>query len=476
MSRYRVLASESAFERLLPVPQRGIPHRVFVIGSLLALVVTFAGGCGKETPKPKPVGPKPAAAISVAVYGAPEVTTAYAELAAEFTAKHPETTVQVQPYPSEQAAVEANAKKRATGNGPDLFMADVAQLDQLMRAKAIQPVDRPLVERDVDFGDSYQRSALEAFSKDTSLQCMPVDVSPMVVYYNRALINLDRPLPDDIAAINPAKGWSIDQFRAALQGMLTPKSKAMGMTPSLEQLAPFIWSGGGELVDSQEDPTALTLASGASVDSLEDLLTIVRDPTLNLTPAQLQRKSALQRFLNGRLGVLFGYRDLVPQLRAQANLDFDVMPVPKVVRSATVTRLSGMCISGETKHFERAADFLTFAVSDEAATKLAATGYVVPSNTKVLASDGFLQPALRPVNAQVFSGALKGGRLMPRSEQWPEVETAVAPLLAALFTDPVIDPLADRLKVIDDAAAPILNPKAIQQSASPSGTPTAVAR
>lgn len=65
---------------------------------------------------------------------------------------------------------------------------------------------------------------------------------------------------------------------------------------------------------------------------------------------------------------------------------------------------------------------------------------------------------------------------MPRSEQWPEVEAAVAPLLAALFTDPVIDPLADRLKVIDDAAAPILNPKAIQESASPSGTPTAVAR
>lgn len=451
---------------------RETPRRVLV--SSVALLVTAAlvlGGCGKADPKPqKSPGPKPPAVIRVSVYGPAEVTTAYAELAAAFTAKHPETTVQILPSPTEEAAASANAERREAGKAPDLFLMNVHQLPSLMAAGAVQPVDRPLESRDVDFGDSYQRDALEAFSKNTALQCMPVDMSPMMAFYNRALINLDRPLPPEIAPINPVKGWTIEQFRAALQAMLAPRSKALGMSASLEQLAPFVLSGGGNLVDDPAAPKALTLADPASVAALEDLLTIVRDPALNLSQEQLQRRSALQRFQNGRLGVLFGYRDLVPELRDTPNLDFDVLPMPRIGRAATVVEMKGLCLSATTKQADRAEDFLAYAVSDEAAAMLARTGFVVPTNTKVLVSSDFLQPALRPVNAGAFAAALKGGQLMPQSDRWGAVETAVNPLLAALFADPIIEPLEDRLKAIDQAGNVILNPPTA--SISPSATTT----
>ena len=42
----------------------------------------------------------------------------------------------------------------------------------------------------MDFGDGYTRNGLEAFSADAALQCMPTDVSPLVVYYNPRLIEL----------------------------------------------------------------------------------------------------------------------------------------------------------------------------------------------------------------------------------------------------------------------------------------------
>lgn len=434
---------------------------------MLVIILLALSGCGKADPRPdKSAGPKPPVVIRVSVYGPPEVTTAYAELAAAFTAQHPETTVQILPSPTQVAASKANAERREAGKAPDVILMNVTQLPALMEAKAIQPVDRPLGERDVDFGDSYQRDALEAFSKDTALQCMPVEVSPMVAFYNRALINLDRPLPPDIAPINPAKGWSIDQFRAALQAMLAPNSKALGMSASVETLAPFIWSGGGQLADDPKDPKALTLADPASASALDDILTIARDPALSLSQDLLQRRPAIQRFKNGNLGVIFGYRDLVPELRETANLDFDVMPMPKVGTSATVLRMSGMCLSADTKNADRAADFLAYAVSDDSAAKLAQTGFVVPSNTKVLASNDFLQPASRPVNARAFSDVLKGGQLLPHTESWAAAEIAINPLLFTLFTDPVIAPFEDRLKAIDDAADLILNPQ------PPEDTPT----
>jgi multiple sugar transport system substrate-binding protein len=447
---------------------RGSTGRALISSVALLLISPLAfGACGKSDPKSEETaGPKPPVVIRVSVFGSSEVTTAYTELAASYTAEHPETTVQILPSPTEQAASRANAERREAGRGPDVFLMNVNQLPELMAAKAIQPVDRPLEERDVDFGDSYQRDALEAFSRETALQCMPVEVSPMVAFYNRALINLDRPLPPEIAPINPAKGWNIDQFRAALKAMLAPRSKALGMDASLETLAPFIWSGGGQLADDLKDPRALTLSDPTTVASLEGVLTIARDPALSLSQAQLQRRSALQRFKNGRLGVIFGYRDLVPELRETANLDFDVMPMPKVGKSATVLRMNGLCLSADTQNADRAADFLAYAVSDDSAARLAQTGFVVPSNTKVLVSNDFLQPALRPVNARTFSNVLKGGKLMPNTETWYSAEQTINPLLLALFTDPVIDPLQERLKVIDDTADVILNPT------TPSSSPT----
>ncbi|HNA99655.1 MAG TPA: extracellular solute-binding protein [Marmoricola sp.] len=450
--------------------KRGNPSRMLV-GALTLMVTAMLvlSACGNAEPDPeKSAAPKPPALIRVSVYGPSEVTTAYAELAAAYTAKHPDTIVQVLPSPTEEAARQANNERREAGKSPDLFLMNVEQLPELMAARAIQPVDQPLENRDIDFGDSYQRDALEAFSRDTALQCMPVEVSPMVAYYNRALINLDRPLPPEISPINPAKGWSIDQFRAALKAMLTPRSTALGMSASLEQLAPFIWSGGGELVDDSQDPEELTLSEPASEAALETLLTIVRDPSLNLSQAQLQKRPALQRFKNGRLGVMFGYRDLVPELRATANLDFDVLPMPRIGRLATVYRMNGLCLSATTKNAERAADFLAHAVSDDSATILARTGYVVPTNTKVLVSSDFLQPDQRPVNARTYYTVLKGGRLLPETNRWVDLETSVNPMLVALFTDPVIDPLADRLEAIDQTGSLILNPPTPTPSPTPS--------
>ena len=82
----------------------------------------------------------------------------------------------------------------------------------------------------------------------------------------------------------------------------------MGSTsqPDLEQVAPFIWSGGGEVVDDTDEPTTLTLSEGASADALEKLLELVRDPALTFNQAALARKSALERFKAGKLGMILG--------------------------------------------------------------------------------------------------------------------------------------------------------------------------
>ena len=80
----------------------------------------------------------------------------------------------------------------AEGDPPDVFLMDHDDLAGLSEDDAVRRVDDLLAAREVDFGDGYTRNGLEAFSVDAALQCMPLDVSPLVVYFNPRLIELDR--------------------------------------------------------------------------------------------------------------------------------------------------------------------------------------------------------------------------------------------------------------------------------------------
>ena len=64
-------------------------------------------------------------------------------------------------------------------------------------------------------------------------------------------------------------------------------------------------------------PTTLTLSDDATSGALEQLLEIVRNPAMTFNQAALRKRSALERFKAGKLGMILGYRDLTPELRAQ---------------------------------------------------------------------------------------------------------------------------------------------------------------
>ncbi|MGO4257899.1 extracellular solute-binding protein [Marmoricola sp. RAF53] len=452
--------------------------RVLAIGATvgaLALTAACSGNDAKAEPSatPTPQGP---ALITLAVYGPPPVISAYAKIAADFTAGHKDIVVNVRPYDNRATAEAALAQQIQAGNAPDAFLADQQEVPRLVEDDAVQSLDELLGERQVDFGDGFQRNALEAYSSDNALQCMPVDVSPLVAYVNTDLVDLATLRPEGQAPVDAESGWKLDDLAAAAQQASLGRVRGLYVSPDLNQVAPFVWSGGGEVVDDQDEPTTLTLSSGASSSAMEQLLEVVRDPQTTFTAQQIARRSALQRFKAGQLAVMFGYRDLTPQLRTQQDLHFDVLPMPRIKAKATSGDSRGLCLSKTSEHKEATADFLAYAVSTDAMSVLASTGYVVPTNVDVANSDAFLQPAEEPVSASVFVNAVRTIRQFPTVETWPSVAAHTAPLLAGLFYDPVIDPLEGRLKAIDAASVPLFTPiptPSPSPSTSPSASPSA---
>jgi len=431
-------------------------RRALAAAAAVVVLVTTAA-CGGDGPG-KQVSPGPTATptslsqVSLWVYGPAQVVTAYVQIARTFTHDHPETVVNVSPFSSAAKARAALAAAIAAGNPPDAFLAPVEDVPSLVATGSVQRLDDLLGEREVDFGDGFQRVALEEFSRDNALQCMPVDVSPLVVYYNSDLVDLSQLTGPEEPPVTASEGWTLDQFGEAARLASNDRARGVYVAPTLEQVAPFVFSGGGSVVDSTTKPTTLRLADGSSASAVERLLEVVRNPRTTYDEKQLETSSALDRFEKGQLAMMLGYRDLTPRLRS-SGVNFGVMPLPTGGDPATVGQGSGLCLSASTAHVDQAADFIAYVVSAEASAVLAETGFVVPTNLDAEHSDAFLQPGRLPVDAAVFSSNVRYIRPLPTGEAWARVAASAAPSLADLFYDPVIDPLADRLSAIDERSA-----------------------
>ncbi len=357
---------------------------------------------------------------------------------------------------------------------PDIFLAARPDLEELVDAERIQPVGDLLDERDVDFGDGYERTALLAFSQDNALQCMPYGTSPQVLFYNTELVDFERMAQRGLLVpeFDPEKprSWSFEQFTAAAEFAARPARRERGFyfAPTLMGLSPLLYAGGAPLFDDEVPPTTTMLSSEEGVSALETLLPVLRKTELSLSATQLAKAPPIEWFTRGKLGMIVGDHSLVPLLRQTTDLSWDVMPFPTLEESATIGDMTALCMSAGAPSAD-AADFMVDAISAESVSTVASAGYLLPTNLEVSESDAFLDSG-QPESARVFNDSIRQMELEPVLYVTPELEQAARPGLLRLLSEtfPDIQALTDG---IDLASQEVLVPPEVPEdpsSASPS--------
>lgn len=445
----------------LSPPVRSRTARILALGASVVLLsaCTVTEGLPGDQPETGTPGagatsttrtPTEPITLRLGVDGPEGLLAAYEEMARAYEETTPGVRVELVTAPDHDAAIGAIERDRAKGKEPDVFLVEHGDLPMLLEDEWVQPVDELLSERGVDFGDGYQREGMTAFSADMRLYCMPHDVSPMVVYYNTDLLDLSTLGEDPDRAPNAADGWTFDEFAEAARSVSTRRVKGVHVAPDLEQLAPFVWSAGGDLVDSTSDPSRLTLSEGESREALDRVLTLLREPRVTPSREQLSRRSAVERFASGRLAMVLGSRSLVPRFRESEDLAFDVMPIPRLGSYRTISSITGFCLSATSDQVEAAADLLTYVVGpgEEIVTR---AGYTLPANLEVAYSRDFSQRGQDPQSAFVFNEGIRRAEHVPLGQEWRAAAAGVVPQLTRLLFSPVID--LDRiLQRIDDSS------------------------
>jgi multiple sugar transport system substrate-binding protein len=464
--------------RQRPLGRVRTPARRAAAGlAAVTLLVTGLAACdaGGSPEPPEPSVPTTAtpSRLTFGAYGPADQLEALADVTEEFNTLYEPAEVEMETWATDDELVEAI---KSGGDVPDVFTVSREDLAWLLDEKLTQPVDQLLDERGVDFGDNYSRDGIEAFSADNRLQCMPYGISPMVIFYNRELVDFDRmelrglDVPAEAEEGEGRLSWNFDQFAAAADFATRPRrgTKGVYVAPTLEGLAPFIYSGGGQMFDDANDPKSLAFTDDGTQEALERSLELFRSPTLTLSEEQLDRRPPIEWFKRGKLGMMAGYRELVPGLRRVQGLEFDVIAMPTLESAATVGQVTGLCMSKDAADTPAAADFMVHLLDTPAASHVTEAGYLVPANIEVAVSDDFLQPGRLPLTSQVFNASVRNIVFPPLLSTWPELEAAVASDLDRLFNQPILDNLDEITEQIDEDSRTVLDPESVSPSASES--------
>ncbi len=463
--------------------------RTVAVGGLLALSLTVAGCSGDE---PGPPDPSPTSAqssapaqvpLDLSVYGPPETIAAYQAIADAYMAQNPDIVLEVDELSDPASAAEATLADIAAGSGPDLFLVDQDYLPRFVSEGLVEPVDILLEDRGLDFGDGYQRVALTAFSANAGLQCMPVEMSPRVVYYNKQLVPRLQLAAAGIELPTGPETWDWDEFVAAARAAAIRHQsagvKGAHLPSDLEVLTAMVRSAGSEIVDSLIEPTSLTLTSDTATETITTVAELTQDQSVSLTPREVAASAPLERFLDGGLAFYVGTRADLPAILAQDGLRFDVLPLPLIDLNRSISDITGLCINAATDHVSEAADFLAYAVGPEGARIQIDSTSMVPTSLESLLDPAFTAPGGRQLNSDAYATGVRRSDVLPYAEAWPEVSAQAAAVLARIYYDPNFDmvnrlgPVLERLnarsEVLFSGEIPSESPS---ESPSPSDEPT----
>ena len=441
-----------------------------MLAGVLALSIA-AAGCDADQQEPTPAPPPQSSSsttpteLTFGVWGAEAEVAAYQAMVDDFNTASESSQIELQSWPTHDAFVAS----LRSGEVPDLYLVSRGDLSMVQQEGLNRPLLELLDERGVDYTDDYARDALLAFSADNELQCMPYGISPMVIYYNTDLIDFDRmrardlPVPEDqedTPEDETYAGWSLEEFTAAAEFATRPRRGSTGVyiDPTLRGLAPFVYSGGGDLFDDEDAPTSLALSEDDSREALSRTLELLRDASVTLSDEQLAEATPMEWFERGKLGMIAGVRSLTPELREVEGLSFDVMPMPTLDRPATVGDITGLCVSPDAPSIALAADFLVHAVSPEPVARVATAGYLAPASLPVAVSEDFLQPMLQPAHADVFSRSINDMVVPPLIADYTALEAAVADSLRLMLSVTVPD-LEAITTQIDEQSRTVLDPE-----------------
>jgi multiple sugar transport system substrate-binding protein len=350
--------------------------------TLAAAVVGSLAGCASEEDGEKII-------VRVANWGSPAVESSFMtlerELWREFEELHPGVRVQVEQIPGFGQYAPKLVMMHLSGSMPDVIHLDASSGALFMNNGVVRDLT-PFIENDPDFHlDVYFESVIDIFRQDDKLLAIPLDFTPMVMYYNKALF-------DAANVPYPKPGWTWDEFLDAAQRLTIrpdPGKPPQQYGFNFDNVMPFwvlwLWTNGGDVLSPEGDRALGHFDGPQSLGALQFLVDL--SFKYRVAPTLPERDAlGLDPFLEGRAAMDLKGHWMMIDYKAR-KLDVGIVPLPTNggVEPTTVVYEVGLAIPTKAKHPELAWEYIKYFTSEAVQARRVVSGIAVSGNKKAAA-------------------------------------------------------------------------------------------
>lgn len=282
---------------------------------------------------------------------------------------------------------------------PDVTVLDASSSALFVKNGVLEDLT-PYLEKDPSFPKSqFYDNTLQAGAYQGKQYSIPVDFTPMVMYYNKDLF-------DQAHVPYPHNGWSFEEFQDTCAALANGGKKAFVLSTWMPGWVMWLWNHGGAALDAAGTRATGTLDSPQNAETIEYLKSLVYNgyaPKLSEVAA-----TGVDPFENGDVAMAVNGHWALVTYKSSKKIDWKrlgIVSMPTQLASpTTVYYASGLGIGAGCKHPDAAWKFIKHFTSYKNQLRYNATGIAICAR-KDVAQERAKEPIERD-----FLGLIAGAR------------------------------------------------------------------
>jgi multiple sugar transport system substrate-binding protein len=391
---------------LLADLQAGRLNRRDFIARALALGISFSSitamlqACGGGSGGSSGSGTKPA--ITWSTWGNPGEIARFQAFTKKYNEDH-KANAKLVPIPVFNDYLPKILTELNGGVAPDVFYADASHIARLIQNQTIVELSSLLAgTKSAEKADDYVAGLWSsAKTKSGKIYGLPVDCNPLVLWYNKNVLQ-EAGVTDDPATLASQGKWTKEAFAAILE-----KVKAKGKYGYILDDEParywsWVTSHDGKVFDDNGAGNFIAQDDSNAVDILTWLVTNVRSKLITFGATLPKGQGDDLAFMANQVAFVEAGRWYLPEFKTAKELQYDIVPWPSKSGSLAPVHIpvAYIVMNKRSKNPDAAFDFLTNFVSVQGQTfRLEGGGNAVPS---IKGPDNVVLAGNNPAHAQTF--------------------------------------------------------------------------
>jgi len=372
------------------------------------IVLFFIYGCTSRTP----AGSK----ITFFTWVPLEEERVNKSLIKEFETQNPGTKIEYINDPDRQAMQKLQVMF-AGNESPDIMSIHGAYFLPFASRGFLLPLDEFIDKcRELKLSDFYPK-LINGCKYRGTLYSLPRYTSVYVLFYNRNLF-------DGEGLTYPGENFTWDDFLNAAK-RLTKDTNNDGVIDQFgstmdfwgARIYPWIWQNNGRIFDTENNLCLLNDKN--TVEAIQFLVDLRYRHKVVPLVLPVEYKSNVEMFRTGKIGMFISGAWDIQGLRSEKAIPWNIGPLPKNKKKATMLGMENYAISSRTKNKELSYKFLEFILGKESQLLMAEKLDKQPS---LVEAGKIFAEGKRSYDRKVLTDTLEYGLLPPNLMKYSEIE------------------------------------------------------